>query len=77
MRPNEDLIREAIDQTSGKGKDAMRDRIAAYRTACRLSRGPDPKRSRYWAEKAKSFEDDIRRLTPRRNVPGRGLEQCA
>ena len=77
MKPDEEMIREAMDKTSGKGKDAMRDRIDVYRVACKLSRGGCPKRSAYWQERAARLADDIKRLTtPRREVPGRGCEQC-
>lgn len=77
MTPDEDMIREAIDQTSGKGREAMQERIAVYRVACKLSRGPCPKRSAYWQERAARIAIDIKRLTLGRDIPGRGLEQCA
>lgn len=77
MKPDENMISDALDGIRGKYRDAMIERIDAYRVACYLAGGRNPARSRYWQEKAARMAESIKRSTFNRTAPGVGREQCA
>ena len=77
MKPDENMITEALDGARGKFRDTMLERVEVYRAACHLAGGRNPARSAYWQEKAARLAASIKRSTYNRTAPGVGREQCA
>lgn len=70
MTPDETLIlaaghelasRGLLGVAAGKAGEELASLVDAYRVACRLSRGADPKRADHWRLEAVKLERQLRR----------------